>query len=77
MKLRNTVSGIGFAIEPEIGDLFAPFDGKFDFTFSTKHVLGVVSNNGLKAIIHALAICVEQGLCRIMWTDSPLRRGIF
>ncbi|MCT3079826.1 glucose PTS transporter subunit IIA, partial [Leuconostoc citreum] len=48
----NTITGIGFAIDPEEGNLFAPFDGKVDFTFSTKHVLGVVSNNGLKAIIH-------------------------
>ena len=48
----NTITGIGFAIDPEEGNLLAPFDGKVDFTFSTKHVLGVVSNNGLKAIIH-------------------------
>jgi len=40
MRLRNTVSGIGFAIELEIGDLFAPFDGKFDFTFSTETCFG-------------------------------------
>lgn len=48
----NTISGIGFAIKPETGQLFAPFDGKIKFIFSSKHVIGIVSNNGLKAILH-------------------------
>ncbi|MFB9769034.1 PTS sugar transporter subunit IIA [Lactiplantibacillus modestisalitolerans] len=44
--------GTGFAIQPSDGRLYAPFDGTIRFTFSTKHVVGIVSKDGLEAIIH-------------------------
>lgn len=44
--------GIGFAIQPSDGRLYAPFDGTIRFTFSTKHTLGIVSEDGLETIIH-------------------------
>lgn len=44
--------GTGFAIQPSDGRLYAPFDGTIRFTFSTKHTLGIVSNEGLETIIH-------------------------
>lgn len=44
--------GIGYAIEPTKGEVYAPFDGKVRFTFSTQHAFGIESDNGLSAIIH-------------------------
>ncbi|ASG80011.1 PTS sugar transporter subunit IIA [Lactiplantibacillus pentosus] len=44
--------GVGFAIQPNDGRLYAPFDGTIRFTFSTKHTLGIVSDAGLETIIH-------------------------
>ncbi len=44
--------GVGFAIRPSDGRLYAPFDGTIRFTFSTKHTLGIVSADGLETIIH-------------------------
>lgn len=42
----------GFAIKPIDGKLYAPFDGRIKFTFSTKHTFGIVSDNGLSTLIH-------------------------
>lgn len=48
----HMAAGKGFAIQPEDGQLYAPFDGTIKFTFSTRHTLGLVSDNGLEAVIH-------------------------
>lgn len=42
----------GLAIRPNINKIYAPFAGKVKFTFSTKHLIGLVSNQGLEMIIH-------------------------
>lgn len=42
----------GFAIKPSDGKIYAPFTGKIEFTFSTKHTIGIVDDNGTAAIIH-------------------------
>ncbi|MYY91676.1 PTS glucose transporter subunit IIA, partial [Ligilactobacillus salivarius] len=44
--------GLGFAIQPASGHVYAPFDGTVVFLFSTKHLIGLVSDQGLKTIIH-------------------------
>ena len=44
--------GEGFAIKPSEGKIYAPFTGTVRFTFTTKHVLGMESDNGLEALIH-------------------------
>lgn len=44
--------GSGFAIKPDEGRIYAPFDGIVRFTFTTKHVIGLISENGLEIIIH-------------------------
>ncbi len=51
---RQGLPGVGFAIRPSDGRLYAPFDGTIRFTFSTKqkHTLGIVSADGLETIIH-------------------------
>ncbi|AWZ45232.1 PTS sugar transporter subunit IIA [Latilactobacillus sakei] len=48
----NGFEGKGFAIQPTDGHIYAPFDGHIKFTFSTRHTLGIVSDNGLEMIIH-------------------------
>lgn len=39
-------------IDPLDTKVYAPFDGTVRFTFSTKHALGLVADNGLEAVIH-------------------------
>ncbi|MRN06201.1 PTS sugar transporter subunit IIA [Lactobacillus sp. 0.1XD8-4] len=44
--------GKGFVIKPTSDKLYAPFDGKINFTFGTRHVFEITSDNGLEMIIH-------------------------
>nr|WP_220468799.1 glucose-specific PTS transporter subunit IIBC [Staphylococcus coagulans] len=44
--------GEGIAIRPSEGEIYAPFDGKIQLVFPTKHALGLVSDNGLELLIH-------------------------
>lgn len=46
------LQGRGIGIEPSEGELFAPFDGEVIFVFTTKHVLGLRSDNGLELLVH-------------------------
>lgn len=45
-------NGTGYVIQPSDNKVYAPFDGKIRFTFSTQHAFGIESENGLAAIIH-------------------------
>lgn len=44
--------GKGFAIKPNTGKIYAPFDGEIKFTFGTKHAFEIISNDGLQIIVH-------------------------
>ncbi|MDN6900540.1 MFS transporter [Oenococcus sicerae] len=44
--------GKGFAIKPSDGRVYAPFDATVRVTFSTRHAVGLVSDDGIVTLIH-------------------------
>lgn len=44
--------GKGFAIKPNDGRVYSPFDGEVAATFATRHAIGLKSKNGLTVLIH-------------------------
>ncbi len=53
------VLGKGFAIVPEDGKVYAPFDGTLDLLYDTKHALGMTSNDGIEVLVHVGLNTVE------------------
>ena len=46
------VLGDGVAIEPSEGKLYAPFDGKVEMVFDTKHAINLISDDGCELLMH-------------------------
>ena len=44
--------GEGVAIMPETTEIVAPFDGKVETLFPTKHAIGIISDSGAEILIH-------------------------
>lgn len=70
--------GEGIAIEPEVGKVFAPFDGTVNMIFDTKHALGLTSNDGVEILIHVGLDTVKlNGSHYIIHTsqDATIKKG--
>ena len=48
----NKAIGDGIAVEPTVGELYAPCDGKVDTVFDTKHAVSLISEKGCNMILH-------------------------
>lgn len=46
------ILGNGFAIQPTIPNVYAPFDGIVIQTTDSKHAIGIQSNDGMEVLIH-------------------------
>ncbi|MBQ4300802.1 MAG: PTS glucose transporter subunit IIA, partial [Lachnospiraceae bacterium] len=46
------VLGVGVAVEPVDGNLFAPVSGVVSTVFPTKHAIGITSETGAEILIH-------------------------
>lgn len=44
--------GEGIAINPLIGKLYAPVDGKISAILPTKHAIGITSDSGIEILVH-------------------------
>lgn len=70
--------GEGFAIIPEDGKVYAPFDGKVSMIFPTSHAIGLISNDGVELLIHIGIDTVNEngnGFNSLVKTNDEIRQG--
>ena len=48
----SELMGKGIAIEPTIGEIYAPADGTLTVTNDSKHAYGLLTNNGAEVLLH-------------------------
>lgn len=55
------IIGDGIAIEPDVGELYSPCDGKVEMVFDTKHAVNLVSDDGCEILLHIGIDTVKLG----------------
>lgn len=48
----SEMMGKGFAVEPTVGEIVSPINGKVMMVFETKHAIGLTSDEGVEVLIH-------------------------
>ena len=72
--------GDGIAIKPSQGEVRAPFNGKVQMIFPTKHAIGLVSDSGLELLIHIGLDTVKlngEGLLYMLRKVKKLNKVIY
>ena len=57
----SEVLGKGVAIEPQIGELYSPCNGKVDMLFDTHHAVSIISEDGCEILLHIGIDTVKLG----------------
>jgi len=72
------VLGDGVGIEPEIGEVVAPFDGEISSTTDTVHAVGVSGPGGVEMLIHVGVDTVNmkgEGFTLLVKEGEKVRKG--
>ena len=78
MFFQRKLMGSGIAIFPESGKVCAPFDGKVNTVFPTKHAIGLTSDEGIELIIHVGLDTVElngEGFVQHVQDNQEVKKG--
>lgn len=52
ISFKEGKMGNGIAVNPSVGEVYAPFDGVMNMVFPTKHCFGMTGKNGAEVLIH-------------------------
>lgn len=70
--------GDGFAINPTVGEVASPVDGKILNIFPTKHAIGIEADNGLEILIHIGIDTVKlegKGFTQVLEEGQTVKKG--